>query len=67
MGTFIYGRDVTKMKETEKMLLRAEKLSVIGELAAGIAHEIPKSANVYTGIYSIITFRRARSNPLIII
>ena len=54
MGTFIYGRDVTKMKETEKMLLRAEKLSVIGELAAGIAHEIRNPLTSIRGFIQLL-------------
>lgn len=36
----IIGRDITDLKETEIMLRQSEKLSVLGELAAGIAHEI---------------------------
>ncbi|WP_100399242.1 PAS domain-containing sensor histidine kinase [Bacillus sp. FJAT-44742] len=32
--------DITYKKKTEELLQRAEKLSVIGELAAGVAHEI---------------------------
>ena len=54
MGTFIYGRDVTKMKETEKMLLRAEKLSVIGELAAGVAHEIRNPLTSIRGFIQLL-------------
>ena len=39
-GLVTIGRDVTQLKIAEEMLLRKEKLSVLGELAAGIAHEI---------------------------
>jgi PAS domain S-box-containing protein len=54
MGTFVYGRDVTKMKETEKMLRNAEKLSVIGELAAGIAHEIRNPLTSIRGFVQLL-------------
>ncbi|OIJ12948.1 hypothetical protein BKP35_10310 [Anaerobacillus arseniciselenatis] len=32
--------DITDRKKVEEMVLRSEKLSLIGELAAGVAHEI---------------------------
>ncbi|MFS1515277.1 ATP-binding protein [Bacillus sp. SCS-151] len=46
-GLVIIGRDITQQKLTEAMLLKKEKLSVIGEMAAGIAHEI---RNPLTGV-----------------
>ena len=33
-------RDITEQKKTEELLQQTEKLSVVGHLAAGIAHEI---------------------------
>ena len=32
--------DITNRKATEKQLLQSEKMAAIGQLAAGIAHEI---------------------------
>jgi two-component system, sporulation sensor kinase A len=39
-GIYVITKDITNQKQTEELLLKAEKLSLIGELAAGIAHEI---------------------------
>jgi len=34
------GRDITERLQSEELIRRSEKLSLVGELAAGIAHEI---------------------------
>lgn len=39
-GFLIYGKDITEKKIMEIQLLQDQKLKSIGELAAGIAHEI---------------------------
>ncbi|SCW69684.1 two-component system, sporulation sensor kinase E [Paenibacillus tianmuensis] len=39
-GVFIIGRDISESKATEELLRNSEKLSVAGQLAVGIAHEI---------------------------
>ncbi|WP_159884698.1 PAS domain-containing sensor histidine kinase [Paenibacillus puerhi] len=39
-GICIIGRDITERKKTEELLRNSEKLSVAGQLAAGVAHEI---------------------------
>lgn len=39
-GLLTIGRDITQQKIAEALLLKKEKLSVLGELAAGIAHEV---------------------------
>lgn len=40
VGIIGYAVDITKEKETEQLLRKTEKLSVVGELAASVAHEI---------------------------
>ncbi len=40
VATLVNITDVTRTKETEKQLLQTEKLATIGQLAAGVAHEI---------------------------
>lgn len=39
-GVIGYGKDVTKLRQAEERLRRTEKLSVVGELSASVAHEI---------------------------
>jgi PAS domain S-box-containing protein len=39
-GAIITIRDLTQIKQTEAMLRRVEKLSSLGQMSAGIAHEI---------------------------
>ncbi len=39
-GLLVIGRDITDMKKAEEQLLKNEKLSIVGELAASVGHEI---------------------------
>ena len=40
IGGLVTFRDVSEQKRTQELVLRSEKLSLAGQLAAGIAHEI---------------------------
>ncbi|MCA1065545.1 ATP-binding protein [Rossellomorea sp. AcN35-11] len=53
-GLVIIGRDISQQKLTEEMLLRKEKLSVVGELAAGIAHEIRNPLTSIKGFIQLL-------------
>lgn len=52
--------DVTERKQTEQMMLQAEKMNVVGQLAAGIAHEI---RNPLTSLKGFIQLFRSGSVP----
>jgi PAS domain S-box-containing protein len=51
-------RDVTERKQLESKLARAAQLSLIGELAAGLAHEIKNPLAGIKGVIDIILQRR---------
>ena len=48
-------KDITEKKLTEEALLQSEKLSVIGELAAGVAHEIRNPVTVLQGFVQLLS------------
>lgn len=37
---FVIARDITELKQNEEFILKSEKLSIVGELATAVAHEI---------------------------
>lgn len=49
------GRDISQLKETEAIVLQREKLGVIGELAAGIAHEVKNPITTLQGFVQLIS------------
>jgi signal transduction histidine kinase len=54
VGVIGYGRDITEMRGTEEQLRKTEKLSVVGELAASIAHEIRNPLTSIKGFIQLL-------------
>ncbi|MEH7388558.1 ATP-binding protein, partial [Bacillus sp. JJ1521] len=57
-GLVTIGRDISNVKAAEELALRREKLSVVGELAAGIAHEI---RNPLTTVKGFVQLQKEKS------
>lgn len=49
----IISRDISDRKKAEEILLQSEKLSIVGELAAGIAHEIRNPLTTIKGFLQV--------------
>jgi two-component system sensor histidine kinase PilS (NtrC family) len=55
LGRIVNFQDLTEMREMEKSMQRAERLAVIGGLAAGVAHEIRNPLASISGSIELLT------------
>ncbi len=58
-GVVLSGRDVTELKRLEEQLIQAEKLAAMGQMLAGVAHELN---NPLTAILGVTELLRERPN-----
>ena len=55
IGGIWIGHDITKQKELEKRALHSEKMVALGELVAGIAHEVNNPLSVVVGYSEMLS------------
>ncbi|WP_088106110.1 ATP-binding protein [Halalkalibacter urbisdiaboli] len=54
VGMVITFRDMTEKKKTDEILLQWEKLSLVGQMAAGVAHEIRNPVTSLKGFFQLM-------------
>ncbi|MER2036501.1 MAG: ATP-binding protein [Solibacillus sp.] len=54
IGVSAISRDISYIKENESLILQSEKLKLVGELAAGVAHEIRNPMTVISGFVQMM-------------
>jgi PAS domain S-box-containing protein len=57
IGTVCIGRDVSALKSAQRQLLQAEKLSTIGNVLSGVAHELNNPLSVVLGYSQLLALR----------
>ncbi|MEI4828670.1 ATP-binding protein [Bacillus sp. FJAT-53711] len=57
VGIFVIVRDITELKDKEELIRRSEKLSIVGELAAAVAHEIRNPLTSIKGFLQLLQYK----------
>jgi len=56
-GLVISGRDITEVKRLEEQLIQAEKLAAMGQMLAGVAHELNNPLTAILGASELVRER----------
>jgi two-component system NtrC family sensor kinase len=56
-GVVVSGRDITEVKRMEEQLIQAEKLAAMGQMLAGVAHELNNPLTAILGASELVRDR----------
>ena len=60
VGVFFIFKDITELKEKEELIRKSEKLSIVGELAAAVAHEIRNPLTSIKGFLQLLQYKDSK-------
>src|SRR5436309_2889291 len=61
-GVVLSGRDVTDLKRLEEQLIQAEKLAAMGQMLAGVAHELNNQLTAILGVTELLRERQGEDD-----
>src|SRR5260221_1957834 len=63
-GVVLSGRDVTDLKRLEEQLIQAEKLAAMGQMLAGVAHELNNPLTAILGVTELLREREGLDDSM---
>ena len=64
VGTFVIVRDITGLKDKEELIRKSEKLSIVGELAAAVAHEVRNPLTSIKGFLQLLQYKATEDKDI---
>src|SRR5467141_1460498 len=62
-GVVLSGRVVTELKRLEEQLIQSEKLAAMGQMLAGVAHELNNPLTAILGVTELLREREGTDDP----
>src|SRR6516225_3903244 len=63
-GLVVSGRDITELKRLEEQLIQAEKLAAMGQMLAGVAHELNNPLTAILGVTELVREREGLDDSM---